>query len=624
MKKKIMLLILTAVQYQCTQIGLGTEKESVFSDLGLLAVRSSRQTISGTAVKGLIRNGKVTVSSVQSDGTCSSSLLQSDSTNSDGDYTLTFGKKGGAYCLTVGPNAQGTTKMYDEKTGTEVSIPADSKFQITTIYPESKITGNKKSNFLLSPFSRMLTKRIQYLMKSGAGTDVSQLHTRASRELVIRFGLNKGLSKGLSTNDASVSDLEDILIDLQNPSSSLSAKFVSILMGFSYLANKYKSGSALDSLDAIMDALASDFADGVFDGKDANGQSITVGSGASQLTLSSTPLTTVLIPSIQSYFQEGGKLNIGSGAVTASFDTTQISSLMSFVDNTPISYGTASLTVAGTVTGLSGSGLVLLNNGGDPTTVSSGATSFTMNTKVESGSTYNITIQTQPSGLLCSVANGTGTASANVTNVKIGCSSTASLILHWAFENSLSPGVGTASLTLAGGTTAYSTGYNGIGSSLIFNGTTYYNLSGSTVTAKQDQVPPWTVAVWVYPISGGDPSQAIIAGSSAWWSIKAKQSTGYIGITKAADDSFGTTALALNTWTHITVTSDGSIVKLYINGVFNSSLNTASAIGLGYPLHRIGAIFSSVADRYSGQMDELRVYSASLSAAEVSTLYSSY
>lgn len=624
MKTKIILLLFMTAHFQCSQVGLTGEKESLATDLGILLGRSSRQTISGTAVKGLIRNGKVTVSSVQSDGTCSSSLLQADSTNSDGDYSVTFGKKGGAYCLVVGPNSQGTTKMYDEKSGTEISIPADSKFQITTIYPESKFTANKKSNFLLSPFSRMLTKRIQYLMKSGAGTDVSKLHTRASRELVIRFGLNKGLSKGLSANDASVTDLEDILVDLQNPSSSLSAKFVTILMGFSQMANKYKSGSSLDSLDAIMDALASDFADGVFDGKDANGQSITIGSGSSQLTLSSTPLTSVLIPSIQTYFQEGGKLNIGSGAVPASFDTTQISSLVSFVDSAPISYGDASLTVGGTVSGLTAAGLILLNNGGDPTSVSSGATAFTMNTKVEAGSTYSITIQTQPSGMLCTVSNGTGTASGSVTNVKIGCSSTASLILHWAFENSLTPSVGTASLTLAGGTNTYTTGYNGNGSSLSFNGTTYYNLSGATVTAKQDQAPPWTVAVWVYPVSGGDASQAIIAGSSAWWSIKAKQSTGYVGVTRLADDSFGTTALALNTWTHITVTSDGSIVKLYINGVFNSSLNTASAIGLGYPLHRIGAIFSSISDRYAGQMDELRIYSAALSAADVSTLYSSY
>lgn len=79
-------------------------------------------------------------------------------------------------------------------------------------------------------------------------------------------------------------------------------------------------------------------------------------------------------------------------------------------------------TIGGTVTGLSGSGLVLQDNGGDDLAVSaSGA--FTFATKVNSGANYSVTVKTQPSGQTCTVANGSGTATANVTNVAVSCAS---------------------------------------------------------------------------------------------------------------------------------------------------------------------------------------------------------
>ncbi|MGH7071413.1 MAG: lactonase family protein [Acetobacteraceae bacterium] len=84
-------------------------------------------------------------------------------------------------------------------------------------------------------------------------------------------------------------------------------------------------------------------------------------------------------------------------------------------------------TIGGQVSGLSGTGLVLQDNGGDNLAVSaSGA--FTFATKVNSGAAYSVTVMTQPSGQTCTVANGTGTASANVTNVAVTCPSSASTV----------------------------------------------------------------------------------------------------------------------------------------------------------------------------------------------------
>ena len=80
----------------------------------------------------------------------------------------------------------------------------------------------------------------------------------------------------------------------------------------------------------------------------------------------------------------------------------------------PIQY-----TIGGTVSGLSGTA-VLQNNGGDNLSVStSGA--FTFASRVNAGAPYSITVLTQPSGQVCTVANGSGTVNSNVTDVAITC-----------------------------------------------------------------------------------------------------------------------------------------------------------------------------------------------------------
>lgn len=81
----------------------------------------------------------------------------------------------------------------------------------------------------------------------------------------------------------------------------------------------------------------------------------------------------------------------------------------------PVTY-----TIGGAVSGLSGAGLVLQNNATDNLPIS-GNGNFTFSTSITSGGTYKVTVSTQPSGQTCTVANGSGTANANVTNVQVTC-----------------------------------------------------------------------------------------------------------------------------------------------------------------------------------------------------------
>lgn len=82
----------------------------------------------------------------------------------------------------------------------------------------------------------------------------------------------------------------------------------------------------------------------------------------------------------------------------------------------PVSY-----TVGGSVSGLAGSGLVLQNNGANNLPITkSGA--FTFSTHVDKGTAYKVTVLTQPSdpAQTCSVSNGSGMATADVT-VSVAC-----------------------------------------------------------------------------------------------------------------------------------------------------------------------------------------------------------
>ena len=80
-------------------------------------------------------------------------------------------------------------------------------------------------------------------------------------------------------------------------------------------------------------------------------------------------------------------------------------------------------TVGGTVSGLSGSGLVLRDNGGDNLAVPANGP-VTFSTPLASGTAYNVSVLTQPisPAQICIVTSGRGTiASANVTTVAIVC-----------------------------------------------------------------------------------------------------------------------------------------------------------------------------------------------------------
>lgn len=77
--------------------------------------------------------------------------------------------------------------------------------------------------------------------------------------------------------------------------------------------------------------------------------------------------------------------------------------------------------ITGTVVGLDHGKSVVLNNGTTPLTVSAGGT-FTVLDAAADGSSYQVSVATQPEGQFCNVGNGTGRVqAAHVTSIRVAC-----------------------------------------------------------------------------------------------------------------------------------------------------------------------------------------------------------
>ena len=172
--------------------------------------------------------------------------------------------------------------------------------------------------------------------------------------------------------------------------------------------------------------------------------------------------------------------------------------------------------------------------------------------------------------------------------------------------------------TISNGTWSASGRY---GAALSFNG------SSSRVdipdSASLDLTTGMTMEAWVRPttLSGWrtvlmkEQSAGLVYGLYANSDTNRPSAHIYIS---AESDTRGTAQLAVNTWTHLAATYDGSVLRSYVNGVQASTRTIGGNILTSTSALRIGGN-SIWGEYFAGLIDEVRIYNRALTAAEIQT-----
>ena len=153
---------------------------------------------------------------------------------------------------------------------------------------------------------------------------------------------------------------------------------------------------------------------------------------------------------------------------------------------------------------------------------------------------------------------------------------------------------------------------------LSFNGSARVNVNDS---ASLRLTSGMTLEAWVRPSALGDWRTVVLKERTGWYAYALYANTdsgrpsGHV-FTTADHDLRGTGSLAVNAWTHLAVTYNGSVLALYVNGAQVSSQPATGAIAANTGPLRIGgnAIWG---EHYVGLIDEVRIYNRALSASEI-------
>jgi hypothetical protein len=139
-----------------------------------------------------------------------------------------------------------------------------------------------------------------------------------------------------------------------------------------------------------------------------------------------------------------------------------------------------------------------------------------------------------------------------------------------------------------------------------------------------DLTTAMTIEMWVNPrtLSGWrtlalkERSSNIAYGMYA--NTGANRPNGEVFTSAGWTESLGTAQLALNQWTHLAVTYDGAALRYFVNGTQVASRPATGAILVSADPLRIGGNLVW-GEYFDGIIDELRIYSRALTAAEIQT-----
>ncbi len=161
-----------------------------------------------------------------------------------------------------------------------------------------------------------------------------------------------------------------------------------------------------------------------------------------------------------------------------------------------------------------------------------------------------------------------------------------------------------------------------IGQALSLNGTQNATVADAN---SLDITSAITLAAWIRPTVNGTQRIIIKVSGSTGYELFLEQpspsrvSVRFNGNAALRVNSTSSYMSYLNTWIHIAATYDGTTIRLYFNGIEEASLAASFAIGTNATAVGIGGDAAG-ANRFTGLLDDARIYNTALTAAQVLAL----
>jgi chitodextrinase len=172
--------------------------------------------------------------------------------------------------------------------------------------------------------------------------------------------------------------------------------------------------------------------------------------------------------------------------------------------------------------------------------------------------------------------------------------------------------------TISGATWTTSGKY---GNALVFNGTSALVTVNNSTTLQLSNA--MTLEAWVNPLTVNSAWRDVVYRSSDNYYLEGTTASGSVpgtGGTFGTSDVvlYGSTALPVNTWTHLAATYDGTMMRLYVNGTQVASQPQTGVIATSTNPLQIGGD-SLYGQFFQGTIDEVRIYNVVLTATEIQT-----
>ncbi len=171
-----------------------------------------------------------------------------------------------------------------------------------------------------------------------------------------------------------------------------------------------------------------------------------------------------------------------------------------------------------------------------------------------------------------------------------------------------------------------------VGGAYDFDGINdFINISHHGSQNVKDQL---TIEAWFRRDGGCTGNCIIVLKQNATGAASANLRYGLVSFSSSKDVSLElntgtwgtavnlTAPLADNTWYHVVATYNGSIARMYVNGVLNNTAaKTGDVLQSTQGMIQIGSQTGQGAEYFNGTIDEVRIYNRTLTAAQINQLY---